>query len=276
MRNSLRLAAIAALLAPPIAAQSWEPWYELQGQAEGDLLGYALAPIGDVNGDGIPDLLVGIYGDDTTGADAGAVELRSGAADGALLLRVEGDTAAALLGSALTDLGDLDGDNIPEFAAGAPWHSGSVFFGGRVYVYRGSDGLVLDTISGTGIGELLGGAVAGVDTDGDGLRELVVGAIGANGGDGEVRVYAWNGAAMSLQTTLPGVAGSAEALGYALASAGDLDGTPGEEFLVGAPFAAAEAGRVDLVAGGTVLPLSLIPLRRCLRRGRGRSRGGGG
>jgi hypothetical protein len=47
--------------------------YAFTGQAGGDYAGYSIVGAGDLNADGLGDLLVGAYGNDTSSSNAGAV-----------------------------------------------------------------------------------------------------------------------------------------------------------------------------------------------------------
>jgi hypothetical protein len=52
-----------------------EPEYKLTGEAMGDEAGYAIAHAGDIDSDGIPDVLVGAWKEQSAGVDAGAAYL---------------------------------------------------------------------------------------------------------------------------------------------------------------------------------------------------------
>ncbi len=94
-----------------------------------DRFGSALAGIGDLNNDGVPDLAVGADGRDSGGADRGAIWILFLASDG----RVKSDRRITAgdagfegelrdddhFGSALADIGDLDGNGVTDLAVGA-------------------------------------------------------------------------------------------------------------------------------------------------------------
>ncbi|HZJ70719.1 MAG TPA: hypothetical protein VFF36_07275, partial [Planctomycetota bacterium] len=82
----------------------------------------AVAGAGDLDRDGVPDLLVGAPGDSFTGgvqSQEGSLSVFSGA-DGHLLWIVIGWDKNWFLGRGVADLGDIDGDGFHDYAAGAP------------------------------------------------------------------------------------------------------------------------------------------------------------
>ena len=72
-----------------------------QGDSEGDQFGRAVSGVGDVNGDGFDDLIVGARRDDTYGMDSGSARVFSGA-DGSVLYNFAGDLEAATLAAPST------------------------------------------------------------------------------------------------------------------------------------------------------------------------------
>jgi hypothetical protein len=167
------------------------------GEAE-ERLGTSVANAGRVNSDTLDDLLVGApFADAGSITDAGAARIFSGA-NGALLLMRSGAVGGGLFGSSVAGLGDVDGDGSGDFAAGAPGAPP----GGSALVYSGATGALLLVHQGLP-GELAGFAVASAgDTDGDAVPDLLVGAPGADGGTGRVRVFSLSGLGGVVPTKL--------------------------------------------------------------------------
>ncbi|MBN1424371.1 FG-GAP repeat protein [Candidatus Fermentibacteria bacterium] len=103
----------------------------------GGQFGFCLASIGDVNGDGLDDILIGAPYEDGGAVDAGRAYVFSGT--GALLATLESPDPEpdGLFGYSLDGLGDTNGDGSPDFAIGAPYEDGGAVDAGRVYVYSG-------------------------------------------------------------------------------------------------------------------------------------------
>jgi len=228
--------------------------YALSGQTAGDYLGRALAAAGDVDADGLPDLVVGIPGATAGGTGAGRVRVLRGS-DG-LSLHIFDGAAGEGLGTTVAGAGDVNGDGYADVVAGAPAANANQ---GLARVYSGFNGAVLHTVSGQAAGDRLGAGVAGVgDVDGDGDADVAIGAPGDSGaGAGAGAVLVISGADGSVLRRLEGPETYA-AFGQAVAGAGDVDGDGRPDIAVGTPnysAVAANAGRVDVFSGadGTVL-----------------------
>ncbi len=225
------------LLCPGLAgAQFVEPDVEvirlLSGTQVGDYFGWVLGNVGDIDGDGVDEVLVPAIAQD---GFAGQVTLYSGS-DGQILNVVDGAPGAAL-GYAVGAAGDVDGDNIPDYTMG----------GGQVLVFSGADHqLIHDLSSVTGFSD----GVAGIgDVDGDGYADVAVGAQSdVTGGSGAGRLFVFSGADASQLWTLEGQPG--DALGSAVGTLGDVnhDGVP--DLVVGASGAGTFGGGEAYVLSG--------------------------
>lgn len=162
--------------------------------------GKSVCGVDDVNGDGIPDFVVGEYFGTHPSAQfagGGSMYVYSGA-NGSLLNEIHGPGTAEVqgLGYALADAGDFDGDGFGDFVAGS--YAASSLTHGMVRLYSGATGAVLLHIDEPDPSSIFfGRAVAMVDDlNGDGVRDVVVGRPHWNIAAG--RVYAYSGADASL------------------------------------------------------------------------------
>jgi hypothetical protein len=104
------------------------------GQAYDDRVGESVAGLGDFDGDGRSDVIVGAPSHDANGSDAGRAYVLAGAT-GATIATYDGQAPSNLLGGAVASAGDLDGDGVPELIVGAKWNA--VGQNGRAYVFFG-------------------------------------------------------------------------------------------------------------------------------------------
>src|SRR5262249_18461632 len=205
-------------------AQS-EAW-RLLGVSDMQQLGSSVAFLGDVNGDGVPDYVVGgpAHGFDNPG-DGHAV-VCSGA-DGSRLFQFAGGCGASF-GVAVEDAGDGDGDGLDDVAVGAPLDGN-----GAVYVYSSATHALLRTLSSASTGSRFGSSLANLgDLDGDGVADLAVGAPndGAGGSDlGLAVIYSSASGTVLAQRT---GATSGGGFGSVVADAGDVDGDGMRDLLV--------------------------------------------
>jgi len=201
-------------------------------------------------------------------------------------------SAVAAFGSAIDRLADIDGDGVDELIVGAPEGTASADGRreGRVHVISGGvSGFgaaepvaerSLATLVGAGVGDGLGGVVAGCgDLDGDGVPDVAVAGPLADGALPLVgRVAVLPGAsrgtvdAATLRHSWTGVS-VGERAGTALACQHDLTGDGLADLVVGAPFAdgVQEAeGALYILAGGALPVAGALSLRaRLVRAGLG-------
>lgn len=205
---------------------------QLEGQTSQARLGRALAPIGDFDRDGTPDLVAGAPGEKLGGDQLGAVRVVSGA-NGATLLSVLGTDPGGNFGQAIAPAGDFDLDGRPDILVGSPSESTGPLDPsvGAIRIVSGADGSILFAKLATESTTPLGGSVAGGDdVDADGRPDFLVGRPGVAGVPGAVDVRSGDGG--GLLATLAGESdGDQFGVGLALA---DVDGDGIRDAVVGA------------------------------------------
>lgn len=229
-----------------------------------DQLGWAVAGVGDVDGDAVPDFAGGAP-DAGPEFGTGAIRVFSGA-DGAPVAALDGVLGglqgAGFLGSSLAPAGDLDGDAVPDILAGAPSVSSASALPGYVVVFSGADGSVLFRVDGVTAPERFGDAVASVgDVNGDDVPDVLIGAPGGTGiAVGSASLY--SGADGALIRRHDGE-GGVENLGDSVAGLGDVDADGVGDYAVGAPrfgvgSGAQPAGYVKIFSGASGAQLARI------------------
>jgi hypothetical protein len=273
------------------------------GIVENSHTGFALAAVGDVNGDG--------HGDVAVGAPDGALHISGGGGLVVVYGKPQGvhitlndlwdkgypywfhadfpandGSTEQHVGDSVALVGDVTGDGWPDIAVGAPQadfngraNSGSVWIvsGHLPPIDAGCTGMLVDNscpwirlwqmnanqawrIDGAQAGDGLGSSIAGVgDQNGDGIPDIAIGQSAASpagrSGAGEVIVVAGQRhvAERDLAVTPPlqriyGPEAGA-GLGASLAAAGDVDGDGNVDMLIGAPGESSSAGAAYLVRG---------------------------
>ena len=164
------------------SSRSGKLLHSVEGQP-GDRLGNSAVGIGDVNGDRIPDWIAGA----PNANGHGAAIVYSGR-DAKVIHRLEGKTAGGQFGYEVSEAGDLDGDNVPDFVVGEMAGTGRTARAGRVVAYSGKSAAKLFELSGEKAGDGFGNAVAVASKDG--MYLLAVGAQNAGPSNrGRVAVF---------------------------------------------------------------------------------------
>jgi len=154
------------------------------GDAQGDKLGIDVDGAGDVNGDGVPDIIAGAHHNDTNGSNSGMARVYSGA-DGSTLHTFYGDAADDLFGMSVSGGGDMDGDGLDDLLVGIRHDDTNGDNSGAARAFSGADGSVIWTAFGLAGDDLLGFAVAITgDMNGDGIDDCALGGSQYNDGPG--------------------------------------------------------------------------------------------
>lgn len=212
--------------------------------------GSAVAGVGDFNGDGTSDLLIGAFGEKR-------VYLLDGT-DGTTLrtLTSPNEKEDGSFGAALAGGMDVNGDGVSDLLVGALWESPeSTKRAGRAYLFSGADGTVLQTLTSPNLEKLggFGSAAALVeDANGDGVPDLLIGARGENAGGTKKsgRAYLFSGADGTVLRTLTSPNPEKDGDFGVAVTGGDLDGDGTPDLVIGArgesPAGTKQAGRVYL------------------------------
>jgi FG-GAP repeat len=147
---------------------------EWRGEAADDQFGWIARNIGDVDGDGVNDVVISAPTHGARGSHAGRIYVYS-TGSGRLLWTADGEQGDEL-GTGVEAAGDTDGDGVPDVVAAGPAGRGIA------RVYSGRDGRVLHEFRSPSVDEMFGNHVSGAgDVDGDGYADVIVGSPGREG-----------------------------------------------------------------------------------------------
>lgn len=138
--------------------------------ATGNFGHFFVGRLGDVSGDGVPDIYIGDFGDSKAYVYSGA--------DGSRWLTIDAPTPQGLgCGRGLN--ADIDHDGLNELAIGSYTSPDGAPNAGKITIHSGADGRILRTITGTAAGHQLGFDCVGIgDVNADGHPDFL-GAAGS-------------------------------------------------------------------------------------------------
>ena len=246
--------------------------FKINGEATGDYAGQTVASAGDVNGDGIDDLIIGARWAQPNGNYSGATYVVFGSAsafDASLELSdLDGTNgfkinvqAGDYTGVSVSSAGDVNGDGIDDLIIGATYASPNGTASGASYIVFGSgagfsatlelsdlDGSNGFKINGKAEYDYSGASVASAgDVNGDGYDDLIIGASNADpNGNRSGASYVVFGTASGFSASLDlsdldgtnGFQINGEAAddraSFSVAAAGDVNGDGYDDLIVGA------------------------------------------
>ncbi|VVH56952.1 hypothetical protein formerly called flagellar hook-length control protein FliK, partial [uncultured Gammaproteobacteria bacterium] len=253
--------------------------FVINGESAGDNSGYSVSNAGDVNGDGLDDLIVGagranLNGKSKAGKsyivfgkqDADTIEL-SAIAAGKGGFVINGESAKDYSGHSVSSAGDVNGDGLDDLIVGTREAKSYIVFGKQdtntielsiIAVGTSTGGFV---ISGESMRNHARFSVSSAgDVNGDGLDDLIIGADSA--GKSYVVFGKQDSAAIDLSVIVAGkntigfvIKGESrhDYSGYSVSSAGDVNGDGLDDLIIGAnsanPSGKIKAGKSYVVFG---------------------------
>jgi hypothetical protein len=231
-------------------------WTASESQASG-FFGASVGPAGDVNNDGYGDLIVGAWNYESRGY----AFVYHGSASGPAVAHsqlLKGTQVGGEFGRSVATAGDVNGDGYSDVVVGESSWDGTLANQGRAHVYLGgATGLPTSAawiVSGGQSGAYFGWSVGTAgDVNGDAYADVIVGAYFYDGSAGDSgRAFVFHGSTTGLSTTPAWSADSGQGgalFGYAVATAGDVNGDGYADVIVGArahdaPGPLADAGEV--------------------------------
>lgn len=226
----------------------------------GDRLGWSVAGIGDVNGDGKSDYIVGAPGaDDGADSDAGEAHVFSGWG-GTLIYTKAGVSENDYFGVSVSGVGDINGDGRADFIVGAEGTNANGPNSGSAYVFSGATGTVIAQENGVGANDGFGSYVSGGgDMNGDGHPDFIVAAHLAdpNGLVDAGSVYVYSGVDTSLILQKNG-SSPGDDFGRCVSGGSDVSGDGRGDLIVGAPLTDYASNSGSAFVYGNDIPRVLV------------------
>ncbi|HCY99836.1 MAG TPA: hypothetical protein DHV56_07580, partial [Rhodobacter sp.] len=252
------------------AIQTGSGGFVINGVSANDVSGRSVSSAGDVNGDGLDDLIVGAYRDDPHGLGSGASFVVFGKTDGTTVqlsaiesgsggFVINGVTTADYAGFSVSSAGDVNGDGLDDVIVGAKGDDPNGSLSGATFVVFGKTGgaaVELSAIQAGSGGFVINGVTtndysgysvsSAGDVNGDGLDDLIIGAWGddpnGTGSGASFVVFGKiDGAAVELSAIDAGTGGfsingvsAGDKSGFSVSSAGDVNGDGLDDLIVGA------------------------------------------
>jgi hypothetical protein len=264
--------------------------YSFIGEGSYNFAGSSVSSAGDVDGDGLDDILIGAWGNGNGGVDAGKVYLILGSSLGVSSIidlsladySFIGENSYNFAGSSVSSAGDVDGDGLDDILIGASGNDEAGPYAGKIYLILGSSLGVSSIIDlsvsdysfiGESNYDYAGNSVSSAgDVNGDGLDDILIGAHNNNdGGWSAGKTYLILGSSLGVSSIIDlsladysFIGENADDLaGSSVSSAGDVNGDGFDDILIGAYLndqGKTDAGKIYLILGSSLGVSSIIDL----------------
>lgn len=227
------------------------PYYNPIG---GTRMGMCVSSVGDLDADGVPDYLVSSDRENQSGSGTGRVTAYSGVS-GDVIFHVDGVGGGDLFGNWVSGVGDVDDDDVPDFAVTAPYSDQPLRTDcGSVTVISGGTGSTIATFHGETPGARMIQCSRVGDVNFDGHDDVLVGAFLEDTGSllDNGRATVFSGAAPFAPLLVFEGSANDEHLGHRVAGAGDLDGDGYPDMLVSLEGASPRVVRVYDTFGAAI------------------------
>lgn len=161
------------------SSTSLSSFSSVTGATKRERIGSSLA-VGEITGDSVNDIIIGVPYSDTAGDNAGIVYVNSTATT------ITGGSAGDLFGKSLAWLGDVTGDGVNDLLIGAPSELDPQ--AGSAWLHSTAQDTLL---TGEVVSDRAGMIVTGADLNGDGQNELLISAPQYNGSTGQLYIGYW-------------------------------------------------------------------------------------
>ena len=233
---------------PTGSKQTPHPDWTAEPNQAGARFGYSVSSAGDVNGDGLLDVIIGAPYFDGGQTDEGRVYVYHNSSSGLQTTPAwiaESDQAYAFFGGSVSQAGDVNNDGYDDVIVGAHLFDNAQNDEGRAFVYHGSASGLSQTADWTAEpnqdSALFANCVSTAgDVNGDGYSDVIIGAYSYDGGQNwEGRAYVYHGSASGLSPNADWIAESnisQACFGYSVSHAGDVNGDAYSDVIVSAPW----------------------------------------
>lgn len=227
--------------------------HTFDGVAVGVNYGKSVSNVGDVNGDGFDDVIIGDpNGNGGSGTNSGRAYIYFGGTviNSAADVILTGGALNNYFGNSVSNAGDVNADGYDDVIVGAHGYNS---FTGRAYVYYGGASMnnVADVImTGAFTNNEFGKSVSGAgDVNNDGFSDVIVGAYAASAYTGKAYIYFGGSSMNNIADVIMTGENTNDNFGYSVSGAGDVNGDGYHDVICGA-YGFNGIGRAYIYFGG--------------------------